>query len=150
MPQTRAFLERRSVKSVFLLSVLLIACLPRFIGLQHPSMTCDESSDYNDSLRFLRHMDLRAPISDGYLNGQLPFVVTSLFNKFLGNDEWVARGVSAVFSLLAICAVFFVSRALFGYWWALLTALMLGFVRFIFPLPGLPFPTAMVFPLYLF
>jgi len=123
-------LDKKAFRIFIFIAVLSVVSMPRLIGLNHPSLTEDETLDYLNSIKYCGHMDLTKPVSEGYLNTQLPFTASCFFYKVLGQREWSARFVSVIFSLLTICAVFLIANRLFGYWWAAMTALLLGLCPF--------------------
>lgn len=98
----------------------------RFAGLGSPSFTSDETYDYRDSLRFCAQPDLRQPVSDGYLNGQLPFVAACGLYRLAGDGEHVARALSALAGVFSVAAAYLLGRRLFGERWGLLTGLLLA------------------------
>lgn len=109
------------------LAVLLgVAAVPRFATLGHPSLTSDEYYDYQDSLRFCREGSLLEPISDGGLNGQLPFFLACPAYRTFGANEVVARAISAVVGVGVVAATFVVGRCLLGVRWSLVASLLVA------------------------
>ena len=123
-------LGKKAFRIFIFIAVLLVVSMPRLIDLNHPSFTYDETLDYLNSVKYCNYMDLTRPVAEGYLNAQLPFTVSCFFYRVLGQHEWAARFVSVIFSLLTICAAFLIANRLFGYWWATMTALLLGLCPF--------------------
>ncbi|MFW9894144.1 MAG: hypothetical protein ACFFFO_18210, partial [Candidatus Thorarchaeota archaeon] len=119
------------------------------MDLAHPSFTYDELADFRDSIIFCDRFDLTEPASDGYLNGQLPFVISCGLYRLLGWKEIVPRLLSVSASLLAIHAIFVISNRLFGFWWAVLTASLLSLSPFYISSSRLAFSHGHGFPNFL-
>ena len=122
-----AALKRCFVEPVLiLLAVAIVAAIPRFAGLEHPSFTNDELNDYLDSVRYQQQGKWNEPISDGYMNGQFPFYVTDGAYRFFGMREWTARAVSAMFGVVAVVLSCVLAARLFGWRWGGVAALLLA------------------------
>lgn len=107
-------------------AVVAIVSIPRLMDLDRPGMSCDETVDYTHSVRACQKYDISKPVSDGYLNGQLPFSISCLLYKVFGAGELVSRSLSAAFSIISIALLFMLARAMLGYWWALASAALYG------------------------
>jgi 4-amino-4-deoxy-L-arabinose transferase-like glycosyltransferase len=117
----------------------------RLWNIEHPSLTYDELSDYDSSIRFANHPTVFAPISEGYLNGQLPFFCAFLLYKLLGCSETVARLLSVIVSLLSILFVFLIVRRQHGFWFGMLALVILGLSPFYLSASRLAFTHGHVF-----
>lgn len=105
-------LRRRAVLGLG--ALLGLAALPRLTDIGHPSLTYDEHYDYADSLRFCERGRATQPISDGYLNGQLPFFAACPLYRLLGADERAARALSAIAGLGAVSMTWLLARRFLG------------------------------------
>jgi hypothetical protein len=127
------------------LLILCMACIsvPRLGDLGHPSLTYDETWDYYSSIGFAHrawyHLhgvksaypeSVFAPISEGYLNGQLPFFSVLPFYFVFGRGEISGRLHSVAVSLLSIFLVFLIVRRLHGYRFGLIAVVLLGLCPF--------------------
>jgi hypothetical protein len=113
-----------------LIFCMVCVAVPRLWGLEHPSFTCDELWDYSCSTAFARHLSVFSPISEGYVNGQLPFFSVLPLYAVLGWGKSIARLQSVAVSLLSIFLVFLTVKRLHGYRFGLIAVVLLGFCPF--------------------
>lgn len=125
--------------------VLVVAAIPRTIALDEPGLTYDEYYDFEDSRRFCEEHKALVPISDGYLNGQAPFVLACIVYRLGGEHEIAARGVAVAAGLLTVWATYFLARRVLRTPFALLAAMLLGLSPFFVSASRLAFSHGHVF-----
>lgn len=125
--------------------LLAIVSIPHLVDLDRPGLTYDEYYDLEDSRRFCTRGNVFAPASDGYLNGQAPFIVACAAYGAFGADEVTARGLAAGAGLLAVLATFLLAERFLRTPWALLAAAWLGFSPFFLSASRLAFSHGHVF-----
>lgn len=106
--------------------MLVVAALPRLADLGHPSFSYDEHYDVADSLSFCRTGRASEPISDGYLNGQLPFFAACPLFRVLGPDERTARLLSVLAGLATVGLTWLLASRVLGRRWAPLAAMLVA------------------------
>lgn len=138
-------MSRRVAHGAAALLVLAVAAAPRLLDLGRPGLTYDEIYDFEDSLEHCRAGSWQAPISDGYLNGQAPFLLACVAYELAGTDEVRARALTVAASLLAVAATMLLARRHLPARWALLAALLLGLSPFFLSASRLAFSHGHVF-----
>jgi hypothetical protein len=113
-----------------LAAAMICVCVPRLWDLGHPSFTYDELSDYEDSVRFSSHPSVLSPVSEGYLNGELPYFCAAGLYRLVGRSEAAARLQSVIGSILSVLLVFLIVKRLCGFGYGILALLLLGLSPF--------------------